>query len=70
MIYLLLTYCHCSEDISKCINSAEKGFKIWSSKSITSRMAILSTFASTLNCSGYVYKCVKLLESYLYIFMS
>jgi len=42
-------------DIIKCINSAEKGFNVWSSKSITNRRQILSKFVSTLNGSG---KCV------------
>ncbi|XP_024883465.1 uncharacterized protein LOC112462106 isoform X1 [Temnothorax curvispinosus] len=40
-----------SGDVNKCINSAEKGFKIWSSKSVACRMQILSKFASTLKCS-------------------
>jgi len=53
MIYLLLIYCH-SDDVNKCIKSAEEGFKIWSSKSITCRIQILSKFASILERNGYV----------------
>ncbi|XP_077263301.1 uncharacterized protein LOC143898078 isoform X2 [Temnothorax americanus] len=41
-----------SDDINKCINSAEKGFKIWSNKSVACRTQILSKFASVLECSG------------------
>ncbi|KAL6262331.1 hypothetical protein P5V15_007422 [Pogonomyrmex californicus] len=41
-----------SEDINRCINSAEKGFKIWSKKSIACRLQILSNLASTLECKG------------------
>lgn len=48
-----LTY-YCSEDINRCINSANKGFKIWSTKPITFRMQVLSKFASILRCNGYV----------------
>ena len=48
-----LTY-YCSEDVNRCINSAEKGFKIWSTKPITFRVQVLSKFASILRCNGYV----------------
>ncbi|XP_011874328.1 PREDICTED: uncharacterized protein LOC105565609 isoform X2 [Vollenhovia emeryi] len=41
-----------SDDVKKCISSAEKGFKIWSSKSVTSRKQILSKFASVLESNG------------------
>ncbi|XP_071567841.1 uncharacterized protein [Temnothorax nylanderi] len=41
-----------SDDINKCINSAEKGCEIWSNKSVACRMQILSKFASMLERSG------------------
>ncbi|XP_011707446.1 PREDICTED: uncharacterized protein LOC105462506 isoform X2 [Wasmannia auropunctata] len=41
-----------SEDVNRCIKSAEKGFKIWSTKSVTCRTQILSKFASILECNG------------------
>ncbi|XP_024883464.1 uncharacterized protein LOC112462105 isoform X2 [Temnothorax curvispinosus] len=41
-----------SDDVNKCINSAEKGFKIWSSKSVACRTQILSKFTSVLEGSG------------------
>ncbi|XP_012064110.1 PREDICTED: uncharacterized protein LOC105627437 [Atta cephalotes] len=41
-----------SEDVNRCINSAEKGFKIWSTKPITFRVQVLSKFASILRCNG------------------
>lgn len=68
---LLLIYYHCSNIINKCIDSAKKGFKIWSNTSLTNRMQILSKFASTLNCNGYVYNLYKyfILERFLYLFI-
>ncbi|XP_029172367.1 uncharacterized protein LOC114941513 [Nylanderia fulva] len=39
-------------DIKRCIDSAEKGFKIWSIKSIVSRKQILSKFAFELQSNG------------------
>ncbi|XP_011700263.1 PREDICTED: uncharacterized protein LOC105457345 [Wasmannia auropunctata] len=41
-----------SEDVNRCISSAKKGFKIWSAKSVTCRMQILSKFASIIECNG------------------
>ncbi|XP_071567832.1 uncharacterized protein [Temnothorax nylanderi] len=41
-----------SDDINKCIKSAERGFKIWSNRSVTRRMQVISKFASTLKHSG------------------
>ncbi|KYQ59762.1 hypothetical protein ALC60_01147 [Trachymyrmex zeteki] len=59
-----------SEDINRCINSANKGFKIWSTKPITFRMQVLSKFASILRCNGksilvdIISTCIKF--SYVY----
>ncbi|XP_036144802.1 uncharacterized protein LOC105836166 isoform X2 [Monomorium pharaonis] len=41
-----------SDDIIKCVTSARKGFKIWSTESITYRIKILSIFASMLEYNG------------------
>ncbi|KMQ86412.1 hypothetical protein RF55_14600 [Lasius niger] len=41
-----------SDDIKRCIDSAEKGFKIWSTKSIASRKQVLSKFAFVLQSKG------------------
>lgn len=53
-----------SDDINKCISSAKKGFKIWSTKSITCRMQVLSKLAYMLECNGYV---CKVLKTFLFI---
>lgn len=59
-----------SHDIKRCIDSAEKGFKIWSSKYITSRNQILSNLASTLEYSGKILLADRILKwiklSYIY----
>ncbi|GAB1862237.1 Aldehyde dehydrogenase domain-containing protein [Camponotus japonicus] len=49
-------------DIKRCIDSAEKGFKIWSTKSITSRNQILFKFASMLKCNGKFALADKILK--------
>ncbi|XP_020295658.1 uncharacterized protein LOC109860774 isoform X1 [Pseudomyrmex gracilis] len=41
-------------DISKCVLSASKGFKTWSTTSVESRIRILSKFAHSLECTGHV----------------
>ncbi|XP_071567836.1 uncharacterized protein [Temnothorax nylanderi] len=41
-----------SDDVNKCINSAGKGFEIWSGKSVACRTQILSKFTSVLEGSG------------------
>ncbi|XP_012221105.1 uncharacterized protein [Linepithema humile] len=59
-----------SDDINRCINSAEKGFKIWSAKSTEARMQILLKFVSLLECNrkfllaNKVLKLVKFLCTY------
>jgi len=58
-----------SEDVNKCINSAEKGFKIWSTKSIACRMQVLSKFASILGCNRYVLYIKLSKNLYIYIYM-
>lgn len=62
----MLYYYSC--DIKRCIDSAEKGFKIWSTKSITSRNQILFKFASMLKCNGYV-KYMLYIEIIYYIYV-
>ncbi|CAL1687930.1 unnamed protein product [Lasius platythorax] len=44
---MLLANATC-EDFTRCIKSAEEGYKIWSAKSINSRMHVLSKLASIL----------------------
>ncbi|XP_011874330.1 PREDICTED: uncharacterized protein LOC105565610 isoform X2 [Vollenhovia emeryi] len=51
-----------SDDVDNCINSAEQGFKIWSSKSVTCRIQILSKFASTLVRNGEYNLADKILK--------
>ncbi|XP_014472333.1 PREDICTED: uncharacterized protein LOC106743216 [Dinoponera quadriceps] len=41
-----------NEDIKRCIAAAEKGAKIWSARSIDSRMQVLSKLAHTLECNN------------------
>lgn len=38
----------------ECIDSAREGFNTWSTMSSESKMQILSNFAATLECNGYV----------------
>ncbi|XP_036140978.1 uncharacterized protein LOC105832859 [Monomorium pharaonis] len=40
------------DDVSRCVASARKGFKIWSALSTESRMQVLSKFASALEHNG------------------
>jgi len=46
-------YCYYSDDILRCYESAEKGFKIWSMKPIQTRIQILSKFLPILKLKGY-----------------
>jgi len=54
------------EDVKRCTNSAKQGFQIWSTRSTSSRIEVLSNFAHTLECNGQfvlaktVSKCLKL----------
>ncbi|XP_011160878.2 uncharacterized protein LOC105196565 isoform X1 [Solenopsis invicta] len=41
-----------SDDINKCVNSAKKGFKVWSAQSVAYRIKILSKFVSMLEYNG------------------
>ncbi|KMQ82548.1 hypothetical protein RF55_22585 [Lasius niger] len=41
-----------SEDFKRCMDSAKEGYKIWSAKSINSRMHVLSKLASVLQCKN------------------
>ncbi|KAL6436515.1 hypothetical protein ACFW04_004771 [Cataglyphis niger] len=40
------------EDVTRCIESAAQGFKVWSAKSINSRMHVLSQLALILECKN------------------
>ncbi|KAM0734670.1 Long-chain-aldehyde dehydrogenase [Formica fusca] len=61
-----------SRDIERCIDSAEEGFKIWNTKSATSRNQILFKFAYMLECNGKFLLADRISKwiKYLYIYES
>jgi len=60
--YLLIYYYR--EDSSKCIQSAEQGFKIWSTWSVESRQQILYKFVDLLKINVHEYVIKKFIFLY------